>query len=212
MLVRFSDYLQGCLHDQPRSGPELNLGLLLFIPYRFLESAVLTALRERGHDLPLSEARVFQRIDREGSRMSELAEAAQLTKQTLTSIVDRLERAGYVARRPDPADARARLVTITDKGRELVDLSVPVVAAVEAAWQRHLGQDRHRAAAADPHRAARDHGPSLNRDEPGSGCVSRPGRRRGQPLDRHAYRSRRITNLRRDVRRPAGTAVRRAPS
>lgn len=119
---------------------DLNLGLLLFIPYRFLESAVLTVLRENGHDLPLSEARVFQRIDREGSRMSELAEAAQLTKQTLSSIVDRLERAGYVVRRPDPADARARLVTITDKGRELVDLSVPVVAEVEAAWQRHLGR------------------------------------------------------------------------
>ena len=123
-----------------RPDQDLDLGLLLFIPYRFLESAVLTALREHGHDLPLSEARVFQRIDREGSRMSELAEAAQLTKQTLTSIVDRLERAGYVARSADPADARARLVTITDKGRELVDLSMPVVAAVEAAWQRHLGQ------------------------------------------------------------------------
>ncbi len=123
------------------SNQDLNLGLLLFIPYRFLESVVLTALRENGHDLPLSEARVFARIQPEGSRMSELAEAAQLTKQTLTSIVDRLERAGYVARRPDPADGRARLVTITDKGRELVDLSIPVVAEVEAAWQRHLGPD-----------------------------------------------------------------------
>lgn len=120
---------------------EFNLGLLLFIPYRFLESAVLTALRENGHDLPLTEARVFARIQPEGSRMSELAEAAQLTKQTLTSIVDRLERAGYVARSTDPADGRARLVTITDKGRELVDLSIPVVAEVEAAWQRHLGPD-----------------------------------------------------------------------
>lgn len=125
------------------TGPEheLNLGLLLFIPYRFLESAVMATLRAHGHDLPLSEARVFQRIGPEGSRMSELAEAAQVTKQTLTSIVDRLELAGYVSRRPDPEDARARLVTITDKGRDLVDLSVPVVAAVEAAWERHLGRD-----------------------------------------------------------------------
>ncbi len=123
------------------TGPDqdVNLGLLLFIPYRYLESAVLAALRDHGHDLPLSEARVFQRIKPEGSRMSELAEATQLTKQTLTSTVDRLERAGYVARHTDPDDARARVVTITDQGRELVALSTPVVAEVEAAWQRHLG-------------------------------------------------------------------------
>lgn len=123
----------------PDPDPDLNLGLLLFIPYRFLESAVLAALREHGHDLPLSEARVFQRIRPEGSRMTELAEAAQLTKQTLTSIVDRLERAGYVARSTDPADARARLVRITAQGRELVELSLPVVAEVESTWEQHLG-------------------------------------------------------------------------
>lgn len=122
--------------------PDLNLGLLLFIPYRALESAVLTTLREHGHDLPLADARVFQRIDADGSRMSDLAESTQLTKQTLTSIVDRLERAGYVARRPDPDDARARVVTITEKGRELVELSIPTVTAVEAEWERHLGRDR----------------------------------------------------------------------
>lgn len=120
----------------------LNLGLLLFIPYRHLESAVLDALRRHGHDLPLSDARVFQRIGPHGTRMSELAEAAQLTKQTTTSIVDRLERAGYVERRTDPADARARIVAITDKGREMIALTVPVVAEVEAAWERHLGAER----------------------------------------------------------------------
>jgi DNA-binding MarR family transcriptional regulator len=118
---------------------EANLGLLLFIPYRSLESAVLATLRTHGHDLPLSDARVFQRISPQGSRMSDLAVAAQLTKQTLTSIVDRLERAGYVARHTDPEDARARVVTITGKGHELIELSTPVVRAVEADWQRHLG-------------------------------------------------------------------------
>jgi len=90
---------------------ELNLGLLLFIPYRHLESAVSAALEAHGHHLPLNQARVFQRIAPGGSRLAELAEAAQLSKQTLGSIVDRLERAGYVERVPDPNDARGRLVT-----------------------------------------------------------------------------------------------------
>jgi len=123
---------------------ELNLGLLLFIPYRAMESAVLTRLRERGHHLTISQARVFQRIGPEGSRPGELAEAAQLSKQTLGSILDQLERTGYVARVPDPSDGRARLVTITDRGRELVTLSLPVVRDIERSWARQLGPKRTR--------------------------------------------------------------------
>ena len=83
-----------------------------------------------------------QIIDRGFS--GELAEAAQLTKQTLGSILDQLERAGYVARVPDPSDGRGRLVTITAAGRELIELSLPVVKAIEAAWAEHLGPTRTR--------------------------------------------------------------------
>ena len=121
---------------------ELNFGLLLFIPYRFMESAVLEALKDLGHDIPLNQARVFQRIDAEGSRLSRLAEASQLPKQTVGSIVDQLERAGYVRRVPDPDDARARLVVVADKGREAIELGTPVVEAIEASWREHLGETR----------------------------------------------------------------------
>ena len=78
----------------------LNLGLLLFIPYRAMESAVLDELRSHGHPLTLSQARVFQRIGPDGSRPGELAEATQLSKQTLGSILDQLEAAGYVIGSP----------------------------------------------------------------------------------------------------------------
>jgi DNA-binding MarR family transcriptional regulator len=123
---------------------DLNLGLLLFIPYRFMESAVLAHLKAHGHDLPLSQARVFQRIGPDGSRLSELARAAQVTKQTVGSVVDQLEGAGYVSRVVDPTDARARLVVVTDRGRELVELSLPVVREIEATWAAHLGEARTR--------------------------------------------------------------------
>jgi DNA-binding MarR family transcriptional regulator len=123
---------------------DVNLGLLMFIPYRFMESAVMAALKAHGHDIGLNQARVFARINPEGSRLSELADAAQLSKQTVGSIVDQLERAGYVRRDRDPDDARARLVSIAPRGRELIDLSAPVVREVEAAWEAHLGRARTR--------------------------------------------------------------------
>jgi DNA-binding MarR family transcriptional regulator len=123
---------------------ELNLGLLLFIPYRFMESRVMAALKAQGHDIPLNQARVFQRIAPGGSRLVDLAEAAQVSKQTVGSIVDQLERAGYVERISDPADARARLVTLTPLGHELVRISAPIVREVEATWETHLGKARAR--------------------------------------------------------------------
>jgi DNA-binding MarR family transcriptional regulator len=123
--------------------PELNLGLLLFIPYRALEREVLDALAEAGFDdITLAQARVFQRIRPEGSRLTELAEAAQVTKQTAGFLVDQLERAGYVERTPDPRDGRARLVRVAARGAAAVRASMPVIAQIEARWAAHLGPAR----------------------------------------------------------------------
>ncbi len=44
----------------------------------------------------------------------------------------------------DPSDGRARLVTITAKGQELVELSLPVVREIERSWTKHLGPARTR--------------------------------------------------------------------
>lgn len=120
-----------------------NLGLLLFIPYRHLENRVLDALAAAGHDgVSLAQARVFARIGPDGTRLTDLARAAQVTKQTAGFLVDALERGGYVERAVDPADARARLVRIAPRGQEAADAAAVVVAAVEAEWAAHLGPRR----------------------------------------------------------------------
>ena len=125
------------------SESELNLGLLMFIPYRAMENAVLSGLAVAGFDdITLAQARVFQRIAQEGSRLTELAAAAQVTKQTAGSLVDQLERAGYVERKPDPRDGRARLVTVARRGAAAIRASQEVVAEIEARWAAHLGEVR----------------------------------------------------------------------
>lgn len=119
---------------------EPNFGVLLFIPYRAMENRVFAALAAAGFDdLTPAQARVFQRIGPNGTRLTDLAAAAQITKQTAGFLVDQLEQAGYVERSPDPADARARLVRVARRGEQAVQATVSVVAAVEADWADHLG-------------------------------------------------------------------------
>jgi len=121
----------------------LNTGVLLFLPYRAMEARVFAGLAERGFDdLTPAQARVFQRIADRGSRVTELAEQAGITKQTAGFLVDQLERAGYVERVPDPDDGRARLVRITERGARSVAASAGIVAEVEAEWTAHLGARR----------------------------------------------------------------------
>ena len=90
-----------------------NTGLLLYYPYRDMEIRVVEALHAAGFaDLSYAQARIFQRIGPDGTRTVQLAEQARVTKQTASLLVQALEEEGYVERRPDPADARARLVSV----------------------------------------------------------------------------------------------------
>ncbi|MDX6261565.1 MAG: hypothetical protein QOH84_3253 [Kribbellaceae bacterium] len=118
---------------------EPNLGLLLFIPYRSLEDRVFARLAEAGFDITPAQARVFQRIGATGTRLTDLAEQAQVTKQTAGFLVDQLEKAGYVRRVPDPSDARARLVQITEYGARTIPIAAAEIAEIEAEWTAHLG-------------------------------------------------------------------------
>lgn len=129
--------------DEDSQADWLNVGLLLFIPYRAMESRVFRALADAGFDdFTPAQARVMQRIGPDGTRLTELAEAAQVTKQTAGFLVDQLERAGYVRRTPDPTDARARLVRIAERGAAAQPVAAAVVAEVEAEWHAHLGDRR----------------------------------------------------------------------
>ena len=65
-----------------------------------------------------------------------LASAFQVTRQTMTSTLQRLERGGYVALRPDPADGRAKIVSITERGRAMREACV---AALQPVLERLSG-------------------------------------------------------------------------
>ena len=87
---------------------------------------------------------VFQFLDDDGTRVSVLAERAQVTKQSMAELVAHLERHGYVERTPDPGDRRAKLVRATPRGTELYALAREFVAETETEWERRLGKAKLR--------------------------------------------------------------------
>lgn len=122
-----------------------NTGLLLYLPYRWLENRVIDALIKTGYgDITTAQMRIVQRIGPHGTRLTELADQAQVTKQTAGFLVDQLEKAGWVERVADPTDKRARLVRIAARGKQALPIAAAAVAEVEAAWEAHLGK-RHMA-------------------------------------------------------------------
>jgi DNA-binding MarR family transcriptional regulator len=119
---------------------EPHVAVWFFVAGRALEQRVMAALRAAGHDVTLAQGRLAARIDEGGTRLTRLAESAQVTKQTAGVLVDQLEGAGYVERVPDPADARAKLVRLAPRGREMQRLARQVEDEVDAEWTAHLGE------------------------------------------------------------------------
>ena len=134
---------------------EPNLGLLCFFPYRALEGRILAALAEAGFDdLTVAQGRIAARIGEHGTRLTELAEQAQVTKQTAGFLVDQLERAGYVRRVPDPTDGRARLVCFAERGRAAVAVARRVEVRGRGRVDRPPGRGHHPRAAGGAHPVA----------------------------------------------------------
>jgi DNA-binding MarR family transcriptional regulator len=87
--------------------------------------------------LPLFEA--------DGLRMGELASRARLTKQTITTMVRLIERAGLVEREADPEDGRAIRINLTPRAHEFAPVAAEVVAELEERVAERLGRQGYRA-------------------------------------------------------------------
>src|SRR5205085_9435603 len=94
-------------------------------------------------DVRPGHAALFMTIDRRtGTRLTELAKRARISKQGMMLLVDELEERGYVRRVPDTEDGRAKLVRLTARGRNYVSEARRTMAAVESRARRELGWRR----------------------------------------------------------------------
>lgn len=112
----------------------------MFIAARAAMERIFHAVHAAGFDdATMAQGRLMMGIDAGGTRLSVLAERAQVSRQTATALVDHLERAGYVVRVPDPSDGRARLVRMTVRAEAALPVARAEEARIEAEWEAHLG-------------------------------------------------------------------------
>lgn len=130
-------------HDGPAVN-EQDLSHLLLEAFRSLDREIETALTDRGAgELRPSQATALLLVDRAGTRLSELAQRAGITKQAMMQLVDDLQEKGCVRRVPDVEDARAKTVRLTAKGLRLRAIARKSVQAVDSRVRRRLGGRRY---------------------------------------------------------------------
>lgn len=121
---------------------DLPLGSLMSSAGARLAAGLDAALRAAGFaDLRSSHAAPFMVLDAEGTRPSELAARAHMTKQAMGELVNYLADHGYLEVLPDPADRRARLVRPTARGWRAMDTGLEVITAFERWLDERLGAD-----------------------------------------------------------------------
>ena len=127
------------------SGRPMQMGLLLKLPYLAVERHITRRLHELGFvELRPAHYAVFQVLMPQGSRLTELAERAGMTKQSMGYLVDYLEGHGYLRRAPDPADQRAQLVCVTPRAKKLDDAVEAVLEELHEAWAEGMGRAKFR--------------------------------------------------------------------
>jgi DNA-binding MarR family transcriptional regulator len=123
---------------------DLPLSRLLLEAFRVVDADVAAALGARGaSDLSPGHAAALLLVGPQGERLTDLASRAGITKQAMMQVVDDLESLGHVRRAADPADARAKLVQLTAKGRREQAGARRAVAGVESSLRRRLGSARY---------------------------------------------------------------------
>jgi DNA-binding MarR family transcriptional regulator len=138
---------------EPSTAPQLSahppigrtdLGFLLAQASRRWNELLANEFREQGYVevRPAFGSVLVPLFEEDGLRIGELAERSHLAKQTMTTMVRAVQRAGLVDCQPDPGDARATQVHLTRRGHALRPIAARTVAQLEQLVAMRLGERR----------------------------------------------------------------------
>ena len=119
----------------------INTGVYLRILWDELRYNLENRLKEYGfEDVSPSHGWIFYNTEETGSRITDLAAKARITKQSMSVLVAQLEQGGYVKKTPDPHDRRAWIVFLTAKGKKVKATGQQFNYEFEDRWKKKLGE------------------------------------------------------------------------
>ena len=125
------------------SETRLPVGQLLGLMLRRFRADLFAWGQAAGYtNLRQSHLQVFGNIDWTGTRLTDLAARAWMTRPSMLELVDELEKAGYLERRPDERDGRAKLICLTRDGRHVVVQALRAVRDIERIYAEEVGAAR----------------------------------------------------------------------
>jgi DNA-binding MarR family transcriptional regulator len=143
-------YVGNALIDLPEDPPSLrtdiaargdSTGRILAHAARRFAARTLDIAHQKGHhDVTEVLLALLRNLDLDGTRLTDIAARARMTKQSMRELVDRAEALAYVVRSAHPGDGRAKVITFTPQGLAMLDtMRIGVIAAeqdLEAATSR----------------------------------------------------------------------------
>lgn len=124
---------------------EEHLGRLLLFASRRHHEAVVNVMNALGFRIRAVHAAVIRHVHVDGSRITDVAEQAGMTKQAVGQLLMELERAGYVRRTTAVNDRRVKMVVFTAKGRRFAAAIGTAVKTADESFARSIGPRRLRA-------------------------------------------------------------------
>jgi len=107
------------------------------------ERIFVRMLKECGVEINPAQGRImFALWQKDEIAINELAQKTQLGKSTLTSMLDRLEKAGYIQRIPSPTDRRKKLIRRTQKDRNLEKQYVKLSQELTKVWYENFSENQ----------------------------------------------------------------------
>lgn len=117
-----------------------NVGRLLNNAVRRFETRVFKLLAETGHDeARFTHLNLTRNLDAAGTRMTDIARRAGVTKQAIGELIVQCEELGLIRRVADPTDARAKLVKFTERGLEWLEAFRSALQQAEEEMEEELG-------------------------------------------------------------------------
>jgi DNA-binding MarR family transcriptional regulator len=121
---------------------EKSLGKLLLATHRDFTRRVIEKISRYGHDgLTPSHASLLRYIPLTGARLTDLAEKTEMSKQSVSEVIDELVKKGYLKRVPEEKDLRAKKVCFTEHGEKLLTDGIKAVKEVRAEYAAIIGEE-----------------------------------------------------------------------